>query len=62
MQEAEVHAVNTNSFDWFLSGLERILILEAKNKDFDQTYLKTGLKTQNVEELSLDLLFHNIVW
>ena len=25
--------------------------------NFDQTY--TGLKTQNVEELSLDLIFHN---
>ena len=27
---------------------------------FDQTYLNTGLKTQNVEELSLDLIFQNI--
>jgi hypothetical protein len=28
----------------------------TKNEDFDQTYLNTGSKTQNVEELSLDLI------
>ena len=26
----------------------------TKNEDFDQIYLNTGLKTQNVEKLSLD--------
>ena len=26
---------------------------------FDQTYINAGSKTQNVEELSLDLIFHN---
>ena len=31
----------------------------TKNGDFDQTYLKTDSKTQNVEELSLDLIFHD---
>jgi hypothetical protein len=33
-----------------------------KNEDFDQTYLKTDSKTQNVEDLSLDLIFHNDFW
>ena len=37
----------------------RIEALCTKNEDFDQTYLNTGSKTQNVEELSLDLIFHN---
>jgi hypothetical protein len=32
------------------------------NEEFDQTYLNTGSKTQNVEELSLDLTFHNNFW
>ena len=27
-----------------------------KKEDFDQTYLNTGSKTQNVEELGLDLI------
>ena len=31
----------------------------TKNIDFHQTYLNTGSKTQNVEELSLDMIFHN---
>ena len=31
----------------------------AKSFDFDQKYLNTDSKTQNVEELSLDLIFHN---
>ena len=34
----------------------------AQSFKFDQTYLNTGLKTQNVEELSLDLIFHNNFW
>ena len=34
----------------------------TRNEDFDQTYLNTGSKTQNVEELSLDLIFHNNLW
>ena len=33
----------------------------TKNNDIDQTDLNTGLKTQNVEELSLDLIFQNIL-
>ena len=36
--------------------------LKKKNEEFDQTYLNTGAKTQNVEELSLDLIFHNNFW
>ena len=34
----------------------------AKNEDFDQTYVNTGSKTQNEEELSLDLIFDNNFW
>ena len=34
----------------------------TKNEDFDGTYLNIGSKTQNVEELSLDLIFHNNFW
>ena len=34
----------------------------SKNEDLDQTYLNAGSKTQNVEELSLDLIFHNKFW
>ena len=41
---------------------DKIEALCTKNKDFNQTYLNTGLKTQNVEELSLDLIFHNNFW
>ena len=33
-----------------------------KNEDFDQTHLNTGSKTQNVEKLSLDLIFHINFW
>jgi hypothetical protein len=29
----------------------------TKNEDFDHIYLNTGSKTQNVEKLSLDLIF-----
>ena len=98
--------MHTESFDWFLSGLEWILNLgfcllkplifyqkllwnirsslnsftfsvfrpvfryvwskiEAfwtENEDFDHTYLNTGSKTQNVEDLSLDLIFHKNFW
>ena len=32
----------------------------SKNEDFDQTYVNTGSKTQNVEELSLDLIVHTL--
>ena len=34
----------------------------TKYEDFDQIYVNTGSKTQNVEELSLDLIFHNNFW
>ena len=40
----------------------KIFIFCAKSFNFDQTYLNTGLKTQNMEELSLDLIFHNNFW
>ena len=38
--------------------LIKISIFCAKIFNFDQTYLNTGSKTENVEELSLDLIFH----
>ena len=31
-----------------------------KNEDFDLIYLNTGSKAQNVEKLSLDLIFYDI--
>ena len=40
----------------------QIEALCTKNEDFDHTYSNTGAKTQNVEELSLDLIFHNNFW
>ena len=34
----------------------------TKYEDFDQTHLNKGSKTQNLEELSLDLIFHTNFW
>ena len=31
---------------------EEIRYVSSKDEDFDQTYVNTGLKTQNMEELS----------
>ena len=42
--------------------MTKIFIFYAKSFNFDQTYLDTGLKTQNVEELSLDLISYNNFW
>ena len=42
-----------------LKSLIKIFIFCAKSFDFNQANLKTGLKTQNGEELSLDLIFLN---
>ena len=42
--------------------LIKIFIFCAQSFNFDQTYLNTGLKTQNVEGLSLDLIFHYNFW
>ena len=39
--------------------LDQNLTVCTKSSNFDETYLDTGSKTQNVEELSLDLIFHN---
>ena len=41
---------------------EEIRYVSSKDEDFDQTYVNTGLKTQNMEELSLDLIFHDNFW
>ena len=46
----------------YLDIFDQILIFCAKSFKFDQIYLNTGLKTQNVEKLSLDLIFHNNLW
>ena len=43
-------------------SLIKIEAFFTKNEDFDQTYLDTGSNTQIVEELSLDLIFHNNFW
>ena len=41
--------------------LNKIFMFCVKSFNFDQTYyLNTGSKTQNVEDLSLDLIFHII--
>ena len=45
-----------------LNILIKIFIFCAKSYNFDQTYLNTGLKTQNAEEFSLDQIFHNHFW
>ena len=42
--------------------LIKIEAFSIKNEDFDQTYLNTASKTQNVEDSSLDLIFHNNFW
>ena len=41
---------------------DTMFIVCANSFNFEQTYLNTGLKTQNVEELSLDLIFHDNFW
>ena len=46
----------------YLDMFDQIEALCTKNEDFDQTYLNTGSKIQNVEQLSLDLIFHNYFW
>ena len=43
---------------WFI----KIEAFCTKDEDFDQKYLNVGSRTQNVEELSLDLIFHNNFW
>ena len=42
--------------------LIKIFIFCAQSFNFDQTYLNTGSITQNMEELSLDLIFYNNFW
>ena len=51
--------LNSSTF-WIC--LIKIFIFCAQSFNFDQAYLNTGLKTQNLEELSLDLISHNIFW
>ena len=43
-------------------NLIKIEAFSTKSEDFYQTYVTTGLKTQNVEELSQDLIFHDNFW
>ena len=40
----------------------KLKLFAQENEDFDQIYPNTGSKTQNVEKLSLDLIFYNICW
>ena len=47
---------------WACICLIKIEAFYTKNEDFDQIYLNTGSKTQNVEKLSLDLIFYNNLW
>ena len=58
--------LNPSTFWVFESVFEYVgsktSFLCAQSFNFDQTYLNTGLKTQNVEGLSLDLLSHNNFW
>ena len=46
-------------FRYFWSKLEAFC---TKNEDLDQIYLTRGSKTQNVEKVSLALLFPNNFW
>ena len=46
----------------YLFMVDQIFIFCAQNINFDQTYLFRGLETQNVEELSLNMIFHDIFW
>ena len=49
-------------FRLYLQMIDQNLYFYAKSFNFDQTYLNEGSKTQNVEELSLDLLYQNHFW
>jgi len=49
-------------FSLYLHMYDQNLNFFAKSFNFDQTYPNTGSKTQNVEELSLDPIFHNNFW
>ena len=51
--------LNFSTF-WVFESVFRYIC--AKSFKFDQAYLNRGLKTQNVEKLSLDLMFHNNFW
>ena len=59
------HNHSAHCYFWLISvgfRLIKIFILCVQSFNFDQTYLNTGLKTQYLEELSLDLIFHNNFW
>jgi hypothetical protein len=42
--------------------LIKIEAMSTKKEVFDQTYLRADSKTQNVEEMGLNLIFHNNFW
>ena len=55
--------LNFSTFEFLSLYLDiKVFIFCARSFNFDQTYLYTGLKTQNVEEFSLDLIFHYNFW
>ena len=52
---------------WVLEPVFKICLIKikafcTKNEDFDQIWLNTGSKTQDVGKLSLHLIFYNICW
>ena len=49
-------------FGLYLNMFDQNWSFLHQNDDLDQTYLNIGWKTQNVEELSLNLKFHNNFW
>ena len=51
--------LNFPHFEFLRLYLIEIFAFCAKSFNFDQTYLNTGSKNQNVEELSLDLIFYD---
>ena len=54
--------LNSSTFWVFEPVFRYVEAFCTQNEDFDQIYLNTGSKTQNVEMLSLDLIFYNNFW
>jgi len=42
--------------------VSKTFIFVEKSFHFEQKYLRTGIETQNGEELSIDLIFTNNLW
>ena len=50
------------TFSTFSVFRPRFRYVGTKYADFDQIYLNAGPKAKNVEELRLDLIFHDDFW